>query len=103
MSFYSYPSSLPVEEGKYLAPILRGTVPDDLPKALQAAWVIQGYAMNAFIPVPPPITVMSELQVADVFDDLGNPTTSASIPWDLILPIISNLLMDFLKKKLGGK
>lgn len=102
MAFYPYPPNLPVEEGKYLAPLLRGTVPDDIPKAIQAGWVVAGYAASVFVPASPPIGILSEMQVADYLETLGDAKAAAAVPWDLILPIITNFILELLKRRAGS-
>jgi len=121
-----YPESFPVAEITTIVDLVRnGKVKDNLDDAAFAVWVVQGYGQKVLIGAPngvddgagngeddatPPDFTLSLMKApADVDEEValqalealvsGDPQVQASIPWDIILPYLLKLLIDWLSKQ----
>lgn len=99
---YPYPTQFPTEEVGVLLPILRGKVPPT-DMAVQAGWVIVGYGASQL--KPGQVTISEALYTPDGLANsleqamtAGVPHASIALPWETILPLLSNLLIQWLLK-----
>ena len=101
---YPYPPNLPTEEIAILIGYLRGS-PPPIPAALHACWVVSGYALSQVLPDQPAVivgaTALSRDHVAGQLSLLigTEPIASASVPWELILPVLADLLRELIGRR----
>jgi len=92
-----YPTDLPFAELMEVIAMLRGSVPGDVPKALNDCWTVQGYAMSQTFPMPALTTATAheaatqlETLVADHKAGHALPTI---MPWGPILQAIIQMIL----------
>lgn len=98
---YPYPSSFPTEEVGVLLPILRGKVPPT-DQAVQAGWVVVGYGASKLQPAQVTISAATTVTAESLADQLEAAGVlnhaSMALPWETLLPILTNLLLTWLTK-----
>lgn len=110
MTFHPYPTRDQfMQAALYLIPVLRGKTPDDKAAAVNAAWVIVGFAGSVYSPVEGVVSVRSTNagEVADMLERLcaDHPekfqVKAAGVPWQVVLPFLQGLIQEWLKGKFG--
>ena len=120
----TYPESFPVSEIRTIVDLVRNSkVGDNLDDFAFAVWVVQGYGQKALLGAPngvddgageddttPPDFSLTLMKApADVDEEAAlqalealtsdDVTVQAAVPWDIILPYIFKLLVDWLSKQ----
>ena len=88
----------------YFAPLLRGSPPDDLNKAINAGYTIEGFVFDQVFPVDDggasTQSVMSREQAAETLEHMATGAiTAQAVPWQLFLPIVQELLTEFIRRR----
>lgn len=119
----TYPESFPISEIRTLVDLVRnGKVQNNLDDFAFAVWVVQGYGQKALLGAPngvddgageddtaPDFTLTLMKAPADVDEEAAlqalealtsdDVAVQAAIPWDIILPYLLKLLVDWLSKQ----
>ena len=106
--FYPYPPNLPISEAKYLLSKLRGQV-IERHLAVQAAWVVAGYAASQLIgaseEVPTSLPLLATEDAEQVLEvhlsrlEFPARTALAALDWRLVLQLLLKIVGDWLSKK----
>jgi hypothetical protein len=109
-----YPDSFPIESIKAVIDAVKdGSAEGDVKVLAYHAWVVQGYAQKALVgeaSSSDEITLLSAEDVdanqADALDALeaavsDEPQAQVTLPWNIILPFLLNLIQKWLSKQTG--
>jgi len=109
--FHEYPKQFPTAAIMYLAPLLRGTIPDNRPLAINAAYTVVSFGLGQIVPVGGDVvmgsSVVSAAQCADMLEAASkhqegeNFAAMAAVPWEVIVPVLVKWLDRFLERRLG--
>lgn len=104
--FHPYPDrSAMFSASLYFAPVLRGRVPDDLNKSINAGYTVAGFLLGETFPVADGATaqaagVMTREQAADTLEHFASGAiTAAAFPWQMLLPIVQEALMELIRRR----
>jgi hypothetical protein len=113
----SFPDALPVEDISHIVQYLRGQSGEPLEHVLFHAWVVLGWLMGKVVPflprpTPAPMMTVARAGIADELQKLlddpdpwarpdGMKAAAGTLaPW--LVPVVSALVTELLKKLLGG-
>lgn len=107
---YPYPPGVPTDEIRDLISYLRGAEPTDLNHAVHCGWVVTGFGLSQVLPCPahaaaaPKVTSSTPMTAANAAEELEkllHPEAfgAVQIPWDLILPVLFELVRRWLESR----
>lgn len=103
-----YPTEFPVDEIKTLVGMIRQPDTLDIPCAIHCGWVIVGYGLSHAAPHTCNAAVTQgvagehkDKHLAQVLEDalrVKGEGSSAAVPWEIVLPLVFDLLRRWLVK-----
>lgn len=101
---YPYPDVFPSEEVRLLLPVLRGQSPTAAVTS-HCCWTVVGYGLHQFENSPIAMDVRSLVSpnlAADYLEAAVDPTKphpAVAIPWNILLPVLLELLRNWAGQK----
>jgi hypothetical protein len=99
---HDYPTDFPLAEVRRLVGYARGTTSLNVPQAVHDAYHVEGYLLGQTVGEPRPLPVgtapANAAEALEAWADTHERATVGAFPWQLLLPLVLDLIRQFLAK-----